>query len=129
MKAMNDDDKAARFAAKRLAENLPDVEMRRVYAGLAKVFAEKAGCLDVWNKELEGWQVQRSQVMVEWEAAASKWTTREHVLRVLRVRLRDEVPADLVQRVEAQESQQILTDWLDHAATVSSFDEMRAAMR
>src|SRR5258708_6839853 len=52
---------------KRLALTEPDEEKLRAYAGLALVIAGLAGCLDSWEKGLEGWNVERSRVTLEWE--------------------------------------------------------------
>ena len=46
----------------------PDARERAKYAGLAKVFAEKAGCKALWVEKLEGWNVEESTVVNGWIA-------------------------------------------------------------
>src|SRR5262249_13360544 len=41
----------------------PSVQRRMDYANLAKVFAERAGCLAVWDAALEGWEMWKSTVI------------------------------------------------------------------
>lgn len=41
---------------------------RSEYGGLARVFAEKGKCRELWDKELEGWNVEESVVVNEWIA-------------------------------------------------------------
>lgn len=53
---------------KALASAEPDSRRRSEYAGLARVFAEKGKCRPLWDKELEGWNVEESAVVNEWIA-------------------------------------------------------------
>ncbi|MGF1578705.1 MAG: hypothetical protein ACFCD0_05015 [Gemmataceae bacterium] len=43
-----------------------DSERRAHYGGLALLFAEKAGCLDVWKQALKEWNMEESVVVNEW---------------------------------------------------------------
>ena len=114
---------------KRLADQEPDLEKRRLYGGLVLVFAELVDRRPMWKKELEGWNVKRSQTVMEWEAEAELRATRRNLLRVLKAHLQQEVPPSLVQIIEAQENLAVLETWLEKAVTVSSFDEMNAVLR
>src|SRR5262249_55050775 len=46
-----------------LAEQEADRQLRSVFGGMALVFAEKRKRGAVWRKELEGWNVQESQIV------------------------------------------------------------------
>lgn len=113
---------------KRLALTEPDQDKRRVYAGLALVFADLAGCLNTWQKLLEGWNVERSRVTLEWEAHAEARAKRQSLLRALQLRFKSPVPVDISQVIEGQSDHAILDAWFDRALTVSSLEEMRAPL-
>jgi hypothetical protein len=53
---------------KALAEAEPDRRRKGEFAGLALVFADKAGCKELWQEKLEGWNVEESTVVKEWIA-------------------------------------------------------------
>lgn len=48
------------------AEAEPNLQRKAEYAGLALVFADKAGCLDLWQRKLEGWNVEESTIVNSW---------------------------------------------------------------
>lgn len=50
----------------------PDRRRRAELGGLALVFAEKAKREDVWKQKLEGWNVEESTVVKEWQAIAEQ---------------------------------------------------------
>lgn len=52
------------------ADGEPDSYRRSKFGGLAKEFAEKAGCKALWVEKLEGWNVEESTVVNEWIAEA-----------------------------------------------------------
>jgi hypothetical protein len=47
-----------------------DPERRADWGGLVLVFAEAAGHWPVWQQALEGWNVQTSQQVLQWQAGA-----------------------------------------------------------
>lgn len=53
---------------KALAEAEADRRRKAEFAGLALVFADKAGCKEQWAEKLEGWNVEESTVVKEWIA-------------------------------------------------------------
>jgi hypothetical protein len=63
----------------RLARSEPDARRRANYAGLALVFAELTDCRPVWKQALEGWNVEQSLQVLEWQAQ----TKADDLLRVL----------------------------------------------
>jgi hypothetical protein len=57
---------------KKLAEAEPDSRLRGTYAALALVSAELTGCRPVWRKALEGWDMEQSKQVLEWQKVAEK---------------------------------------------------------
>ncbi len=57
---------------KTLAEAEPNRRRKAEYAGLALVFADKAGCREIWEQKLEGWNVEESSVVNAWIAKGEK---------------------------------------------------------
>jgi hypothetical protein len=88
---------------RRLAEGEPDPRSRADYGALAKVFAELAGCQDVWNAFLEGWNVRESQIVQEWLAEGLKEERLNTLRRTLRLLLEDRfgpLPEGVRQRID-----------------------------
>ncbi|MCE9564705.1 MAG: hypothetical protein K8U57_21950 [Planctomycetes bacterium] len=56
---------------KRLAETEPNSRRRADYAAIALVFAARVGRKDLWQTQLEGWNVEESPVVNEWFATAT----------------------------------------------------------
>jgi hypothetical protein len=96
---------------------------------LALVFAELTHCRPLWKREFEGWNVEHSIQVLEWQAAAAKRARTdakaEDVLRVLRKRTQSAVPADVEQAIRATEDFDQLDRWIDAAAEASSLAEFR----
>jgi hypothetical protein len=113
---------------KRLALTETDEEKRRAYAGLVQVFAELSGCDRAWEKGLEGWNMKRSRIVLEWQREAAVETKRADVLRTLQVRFGGPVPPDITQVIENQNEITTLDTWFDRALTASSLDEMRPTL-
>lgn len=75
---------------KALAAAEPDPRRRANYAVIARIFAEKAGRLDLWQAKLEGWAVEESSVVNEFialgesrgEARGRVLSLRASVLRI-----------------------------------------------
>ncbi len=112
---------------RRLAEQETDERMRGDYAGSALLFADHAGCLDVWKKGLEGFNMERSKVILEWEARGRLITLRETVLETLQIRFK-QTPEDLARAIEQQDNPAVLKHWHQLAVTAASFEEMRSQM-
>lgn len=53
---------------KALADGEPDTRRKAEFAGIALVFAEKAGRKDIWEQKLEGWNMEESTVVNAWIA-------------------------------------------------------------
>src|SRR5205085_1340191 len=112
----------------RLAGEEPDLRKRADLGGLAGVFAGLAGRKAVWHTVLEGWAVERSQFLEEIERRGELRSARSYPLLLLRTRLRQEVPADLVQAIQQQTDSATLDRWFNEAMTLTSLDEARAAL-
>src|SRR5262249_22124169 len=57
---------------KTLAQAEPDPRRRSDYGGLALVFAGLTDCRPLWKRALQGWNVEQSQQVLEWQAIAEK---------------------------------------------------------
>src|SRR5437773_5707723 len=57
---------------KDLAQAELEARRRADYAGLALVFAELTDCRPAWKQALEGWNVEQSQQVLEWQAEAEQ---------------------------------------------------------
>ena len=116
----------------RLAAIEPNEERRASLGGLAKVFARLAEREAAWNPVLEGWNVERSPVIMEWEERGEKRGllkgSRDSLLRVLRARLNQEPPAEILHAVEQQEDLGVLSRWIDEASTASGLAAVRRVL-
>jgi hypothetical protein len=121
---------------KRLAEQEGDRHRRASYGGLALVFAGLAGCAAVWRQGLEGWNVEESQIVLEWQAKARAEgeargrleVLRSKLLQVVRLRLKIEPPAEIVTAVQAQNDPQVLSRWFDQTLLATSLEEVQTAL-
>jgi hypothetical protein len=126
------------------AENDPG--RRGDYGGLARVFAELAGRVDVWTAGLEGWNMEVSKVITEWQQQALARgraegrveglaegraevlpVLRAKLLRAIQVRLNVPPPPDLIAAVEAQSDPATLDRWFDAALSANTLAEVRSA--
>jgi hypothetical protein len=107
----------------------PDVRRRADYGGLALVFAELSDCRPPWKQALEGWNVEQSQQVLEWQAIAEKRGKAEGkaewLLRVLQRRFASVVPADLEAAIRGISEQAQLDPLLDAALAADSLDDFR----
>ncbi len=122
---------------KELALTEADSRRRSDYAGLALVFADLAKCRDVWKQALEGWNMEQSQQVLEWQAEAEKrgWVRGRAEGRaegqanaletVLRARFGQELPAELKALIENTSDASVLNGWLEAVMNTSSLDEFQ----
>ena len=121
----------------RLAGEETSAERRRDYAGLARVFAERAGCLPAWERALEGFDMWQSQVIKEWKDEGRKEGRQEGqreamqaaLLQVLRRRFKEEPPQALAQLIQQTTNLETLSRWTDHAWEVASLEEFRTRIQ
>jgi hypothetical protein len=141
---------------RRLASQEPNDRLRSDYGGLALIFAELVSSrLEIWQKGLEGWNVERSTVVEGWQAKARAEgeargraegeargraegeargraqmleLVRSLLLAEIRTRLQLEPPAELVAAVEAQNDPEVLRRWFCQAMQLTTLEEVRAAI-
>jgi hypothetical protein len=121
---------------KELAKEEPAAPIMSSYAGLVLVFAEKRQREAIWRKALEGWKVEESLIVKEWQQAAFEKgrdegrtvALRDALLRLVKVRLRVELPDDLRRVVEGEKDFNRLQAWLETAGVAGSIDELRDAL-
>jgi hypothetical protein len=94
---------------------------------LAEVFAEAAGCREVWRDALKEWDKMESQVLKEWTAEAERKAVREPLLRVVEARFGKPSSA-LLEAIQAAEEVAQLQKWLLVAATAPSLEEVQLAV-
>lgn len=109
---------------KSVAESEPAERMRDVYASLALVFSDVTKCRPIWTRGLEGWNVKRSEQVMEWQAEARA----EDVLQVLQLRFEMELPDDLVQQIRTTTDLTQLKRWLAVAVQARSLNKFRQAL-
>jgi hypothetical protein len=118
---------------KRLAEMEPDSRRRADFAGLARVFAERAGRSDLWHENLRGWNVEESAVVNEWmaqweargEARGEAKGARNTVLRQGRKRF-GPAPAGVEAAIRAISDPNRLDQIADRVLDATSWDDLIA---
>jgi hypothetical protein len=125
---------------RRLAAREPEARRRGDYGGLARVFTELTGREQVWQAGLEGWNVEVSQVVLEWQAQARAAgraeglvegraeALRAKTLRLLQAHFPEGLPADLTAALEAQQDPAVLDRWFDAALAARTLADVRAAL-
>jgi len=113
---------------RRLAETEPDLKKRADYGVLALAFARLADHREVWQKGLEGWNMERSPYFIEIEARGEAKGRRAMLLRLLQTRFGTPVPEEVKQAVQAQSDHSILEAWFDRALAAATLDELRKAL-
>jgi hypothetical protein len=129
---------------KQVASQESDNSRRAAYGAIALIFADLTGRVDQWRSGLEGWNMRDSTVVAEWKAegrAEGKAegraegraegiakTRRGDLLRLLELKFRATVPADLMSAVETQTDLDVLARWFDAAVLADSLDAFRAAI-
>jgi hypothetical protein len=130
---------------KALASAEPNYRRRGEYGGLALVFAEKGKCRELWDKELEGWNVEESAVVNAWIAKAeargeargraegeargrAEGEVQEAQVMVLRLGARKfgPAPASVEAAVRAISSRERLTAIADRLFDATSWDDLLA---
>jgi hypothetical protein len=118
---------------KQLAEAEPNATRRADFGGLALVFAELTAHRRRWREALEGWNMRRSEQVMEWQAEAAARTEirvrQADILRILEVRFRRRPSQKLAEAVQAQTDAAVLQEWLDLAVTADSLQAFRTAIR
>jgi hypothetical protein len=104
----------------RLAALERDERWRSDLGTLALVFVQLTRHEAAWREALEGWNMERSRVVVEWEEKGAA----KALLRVLRARFGPSVPVDLESAIGTLTPDQ-RAHWLDTAATALSLDDFR----
>jgi hypothetical protein len=112
---------------RRLALQEPDNRWRSDYGALALVFAQLSRRRTIWRSALEGWNMERSWQVMEWQAQAEARRARAFLLRTLQVRFQ-EVPADIAAAIAAQNDLDELTRLFDVALTAPSLERFRTVL-
>jgi hypothetical protein len=116
-----------------LASAVPDPRARGDLVRLALVFTELAGCRSTWVKGLEGWDMTESTFLNQWTEEARRearlLTRREDVLEAVQTRFPGDIPAEIVDLIRRQDSEELLREWHRAAITAPSAEEFLAIVR
>jgi hypothetical protein len=91
---------------------------------LVAVYAQLTGGDREWLRNLEGFDVQESVVVKEWQDEANVKLQIKNILRVLGKKF-GLVPPEVAEKVEATTSLSALEKWVDSAATADSLATFR----
>jgi hypothetical protein len=106
-----------------LALRQEQLHLRADYVALARVFAQMAGPQrqQVWETELEGFNVQESTLLRQWRKDGKLEAARAAVVKVLQARFPTiPVPDGVRSALEENTDVQQLDDWLCEAAVTAS---------
>jgi hypothetical protein len=124
-----------------LAAQEPDTQKRGIYAGLATIFADLTGEREQWQHALEGWNLEQSTLVLEWEAKAEQRGLQrglqrgraegkvEDLLHLLEKRFGKKVPAALATKIQQTTDLDQLNTWFDAAITIGSLQEFRQLVK
>jgi hypothetical protein len=131
MRGGGDADVIARW--RELVEALPDERRRSGLGQIALVFAELAGRYLAWEKGLEDFKMTESHVVNRWIERAQLETTlanfRTLLIRLLEGRFPGQTSQELIQTINEQPSVELLQEWFDQAASVTTMAEFLAVVR
>jgi hypothetical protein len=106
-----------------------DARLRADFGGLALVFAEAAGHLDVWKEALKEWDVRESKQVREWmemgEAQGQIHERMDSLLQLLQKRFPPTIPPEIESAIRSMEDLQQLRRCFDAALDARSLDEFR----
>jgi hypothetical protein len=115
-----------------LAAAEPDGPLRSAYAVLALTFAELTRGLVEWQKGLEGWNMRESQTILGFKREGKEEgrleMRREAILELLQIRFL-QVPQDIQAAVNGTNDFDTLRRWFQSAASLTSLDDFRVAMK
>jgi hypothetical protein len=114
---------------KRLAAPETNRRLRAEYGGLALQFAELAGCRVEWDKLLEDWNMEESQVVAEWMAKGLAKGRREDLLRILSLRFPGPLPSEMIAVIQSESDAGRLSHWLDEAVRCDSLEHFQATLK
>lgn len=106
---------------KRLAGQEKNPHRRRAL-GLVVIFAEAAGCGEMWRDALKEWNVLESKIVNEWKADAAVKAMVRTVLAILEFKFQS-IPVPLASRIRACTDQELLVQWAQHAGKAMALDE------
>jgi hypothetical protein len=112
---------------------VPDPRARGDLLRIALVFAELAGCLPAWQNGLEGWEMTESMLVNSWTEEARReariLARREDLLRLAQRRFPGAIPAEVVDLIRRQDSEELIGAWFDAAIDAATAEEFLAVVR
>jgi hypothetical protein len=110
---------------KELANRETVTRRKADYGGLAKIFADLTDNAQLWRKNLEDWAMRESLAVKEWIAQGRTTGFQDALLHLLKKRLPEGVPSELVDAVQNQTDHAILDQWIDAVIDAASSEEIR----
>jgi hypothetical protein len=109
----------------RLAAQEPDERWRSDLGTLALVFVQLTRHENSWREALEGWNMERSRVVVEWEERGERRGEGRVLLRILRTKFGQALPSDLEKAVPTLSAEE-RDRWADALASAQTLEAFRA---
>jgi len=114
-------------------ERITDKILRSHMMGIARIFAELAGCYLEWERGLEvSMLTTESQVVNRWIEASVAEADLRNVRKFLLIgleRFGEVIPPSLVETINTQTSVSLLQDWFNTAMQVKSIQEFLTRLR
>jgi hypothetical protein len=101
-----------------------DARRRADDGSLALVFAEAAGCREVWAQALRGWNMIESKVVTEWQRQARVEERVEMVVELLGDKF-GPLPAELASAIRSQTDLATLKRWGSLVLRAATLDQFR----
>jgi hypothetical protein len=114
---------------KRLAQEEPKGEWRSEYGVLASTFAELTPWMAQWKQALKEWEMKEAQLLSQFQTEGKLMAMRANLLRLLELRCKKPVPADLAAAIEAKTDMDELARWFDAAVACTSYKAFREAVQ
>ena len=112
-----------------VTEKVASKSMRGDLVVIAMNFAELAGCWYEWNRGLEDFEMEESRMTTMLAKKGSLTTQRQNINEILSDRFAGEVPEEVVQLINQQESMELLHDWFRAAYRADTFEAFMAVLR
>jgi hypothetical protein len=96
-------------------------------------FAQLALCFPAWEKGLEGWDMTESIIAQRLKEAGRREGSllkgREDLLHLVQRRFPNTIPAEVLDLIRRQDSEQVLGAWFDAAIDAPTAEEFLAVVR
>jgi hypothetical protein len=109
---------------RRVALTEPDAEVSSTLGAFALIFADLVKRSELWERALEGWDMQTSQVVDRWRAEGQLEARRDDLVALLEKRF-GSLPQDLLERIQASTDEIRLKTALQQVLDIHSLEELQ----